>query len=352
MSPKSKIDRSKRWSLEYAYTILIAYHCSSRLNMEVTRHPLSPPSLEEIAEVLALELPFNYAISSATVVDCPDLRNAPFYLAFEGLTGSETAADIGGQANLFPQPRPEKQYSLVDCAKLMGMSPDHGAILGAGAGPALVHGMPSELAPHMSWQGGFDKMNNLTRSARLTCESGHEPEVRCPVSGSTECTLMMNMYGSLGLPGPVVKVTAQRREGHVASFTDFMRYALRKAYGENRQVSLGGVFIMKRGNARYHAMPPFPPEHELPFKDQAALDGWLSYHNFGGPMVCLAIFHSADPEQIGVRLEHTHCFSNEKDEGGHYHYDLLGDDESYEVEYEGYFNTVKTFFQIDKPKDA
>lgn len=320
--------------------------------MEVTRHPLSPPSLEEIAGVLASALPSNYLASSTTVVDCPDLRNAPFNLAFEGLTGSETVADIGGQANLFPQPRPDKQYSLVDCAKRMGMSSEQGSIHGAGAGPAQVHGMPSELAPHMSWQGGFDKLNNLTRSARLTIESGHKPTVGCPASGSTDCALMMNLYGSLGLPGPVVKVTAQGRKGDIASSTDFMRYALREVYGEDRQVSLGGVFIMKRGKARYHVMPPFPPQHELPFKDQAALDGWLLYYNFDGPMVCLAIFHSADPEQLGVRLEHTHCFSNKKDEGGHYHYDLLGDDESYEVECEGYFNTVKTFFQIDKPKVA
>ncbi|KAM5344073.1 hypothetical protein ACJ41O_012610 [Fusarium nematophilum] len=320
--------------------------------MEATRHPLSPPSLDEVAEALALALPSNYLASSAAVVDCPDLRNAPFNLAFEGLTGSETAADIGGQPNLFPQPRPDKQYSLVDCAKLMGMSPEQGSILGAGAGPAHVHGMPSELAPHMSWQGGFDKLNNLTRSARLTAKPGQEPIVGCPASDSTDCALMMNLYGSLGRPGPVVKVTAQGRKGDVASFTDFMRHALREAYGEDRQVCLGGVFIMKRGKARYHVMPPFPPQHELPFKSQAALDGWLSYHDFDGPMVCLAVFHSADPEKLGVRLEHTHCFSNEKDEGGHYHYDLSGDDESFEAEYEGYFNTVKTFVQIDKPKST
>lgn len=40
--------------------------------------------------------------SSATVKDCPDLRNEPFKLACAGLTGAETAADNGGQLKLFP----------------------------------------------------------------------------------------------------------------------------------------------------------------------------------------------------------------------------------------------------------
>lgn len=208
---------------------------------------------------------------------------------------------------------------------------------------------PRRVAPHLSWEGGFDKVHNLTRSARLLYSGpDHEAAVSCPVSASTECALMMNLYGSHGLPGPVIKVTAKGRKGDFASFTDFMRLALRDPYGEDRQVSLGGVFVMKKGKAKYHVMPPLPPFSELPFKSQAALDGWLSYHNFDGPMVCLVILHSADPEEIGVRLEHTHCFSNERNEGGHYHYDLGGD----EVEYEGYFNTIKTFYQIDKPKSA
>ncbi|KAI0545924.1 hypothetical protein F4679DRAFT_575779 [Xylaria curta] len=317
--------------------------------MKTTRHLLSPPPLEEIAQVLASALPSNYVDSSASVVDCPDLRNAPFFLSCQGLTGSETSADIGGQANLFPQPRPEKSYSLIDCIRIMGMSPEQGTIFGAGAGPVHVHGVPSELAPLVSWEGGFDRVTNLTRSARLLYESNNNPKAACPLSDSTDCALMMNIYGSSGLPGPVLKITAWGRKGDKGSFTEFMRNALAQAYGENRQVSLGGVFVMKRGKARFHIMPPFPPASELPFKSQAALDGWLSYHDFEGPMICLGVFHSADPENIGIRLEHTHCYSHEKDQGGHYHYDLAGDDESYEVEYEGYFNTVKTFYQIDKP---
>lgn len=315
--------------------------------MKSTRHDLSPPSLEDVAKVLAQALPSNYESSSASVIECPDLREAPFQIACEGLSGSETAADIGGQANLFPQPRLDRQYSLIECAKIMGLSPERGAIIGAGAGPFHVHGTNSELAPHFSWQDGFDNIRNLTRSARFVNSPGKAQVVGCPESGTTDCCLMMNVFGSLGLPGPVIKVTARSRRGDFGSFTDFMRHAFAKAYGTSRQISLGGVFIMKSGKAKFHVMPPFPHQDQLPFKSQEALDSWLSYHNFGGPMVCLTVLHSADPQGVGIRLEHTHCFSNDKQEGGHYHYDLPGDDELEEVEYEGYFNTVKTFYQID-----
>ncbi|KAM0425825.1 hypothetical protein ACHAPT_009076 [Fusarium lateritium] len=321
--------------------------------MKATQYKLSPPSLEDIAQTLAKALPSNYTASSVTVTNCPDLRQAPFKIACEGLIGSETAADIGGQANLFPQPRLHKTYSLIECAKLMGLSPEKGAIIGAGAGPFHIHGTNSELAPHLSWENGFGNVTNLTRAAQLSKEGNALP-VCCPSSGNTDFGLMMNLYGSKGLPGPVIKVTARGRRGHVRSFTDFIRESLAKAYGEDRQVSLGGVFLMKSGKAKFHVMPPFPEVDPPPFKfnNQEHLDGWLSYHSFGGPMICLAVLHSADPEKIGIRLEHTHCYSNEREEGGHYHYDLQDSPEDEEVEYEGYFNTIKTFYQIDYARAA
>lgn len=57
-------------------------------------------------------------------------------------------------------------------------------------------------------------------------------------------------------------------------------------------------------------------------------------------MVCFAVFHSADPRGLGVRLEHTHCFSDERGEGGHYYYVLDGEG----VEYEDHFNPARTYY--------
>lgn len=158
----------------------------------------------------------------------------------------------------------------------------------------------------------------------------------------------MNLHGSRGLPGQVVKVTARGRRGEAASFSESMRSALRKAYGEDRQISLGGMFIMKQDKTKFHVMPPFPRQDELPFKSQGVLDEWLSYRNFSEPMVCLSVFHSADPKPLGVRLEHTHCFNGDN-QGGHYHYDVSDELDTEEVEYEGYINNAKAFVQIDRP---
>ncbi|OAA54343.1 mgc81809 protein [Niveomyces insectorum RCEF 264] len=316
--------------------------------METTRLELSPPSLQEIAQVLAAALPRNYVASSATVVDCPDLRKPPFHLAAEGLCGGEVAADVGGHTHLVPRPRLDKNYSLPALAKLMQLSPDRGSLIGAGAGPNHVHGYNSELSPNLSWKDGFEHVTrNLTHSTRVV---GDRAGVACGLSNSADCSLMVNLFGSEGRPGPVIKVTARGRCGNAASFTEFLQAALREAYGPDRQVSLGGIFLLKAGRAHFHVMPhfPTPTDDRPPFEDQKTLDTWLTFHDFAGPIVCLSVLHSADPQKLGIRLEHTHCFSGNKPEGGHYHYDL-GDEES-QVEYEGYFNVAHAFVRIDKPK--
>lgn len=201
------------------------------VTMEITRHQLS---LHELAEVLESALPKNYVTSSTTVVDCPNLRESPFSLACEGLSGCQVIADIGVQPSLFPQPRLDEQYSLIVCVRLMGLDPEQGAVVGAGAGPIHVHGTNSEIAPNLSWQGGFGNVDNLTRAARLvTTLAGGRTRICCPYSDSTECLLMMSLYGSMGLPGPVLKVTARGQRGESNSFTEFMRSALQDIYGEN-----------------------------------------------------------------------------------------------------------------------
>ncbi|TKA77133.1 hypothetical protein B0A55_04102 [Friedmanniomyces simplex] len=187
-------------------------------------------------------------------------------------------------------------------------------------------------------------------------EKDGKADVVCRPSPSTECALMMNLFGSAGDTGPVLKITARGRRGETKSFTERIRRAVGETYGAERQVSLGGVFVIKKGRALYHVMPDFPPAEKLPFTDRHELNRWLTYHEFPAPMVCLAVFHSADPEGLGLRMEHTHCFSavEGRDAGGHYHGDILpgeggaGEEED-EVEYEGYFNTAKTLYRIDRP---
>ena len=319
--------------------------------MATTQYPLSPPSLEELAQTLGPALKANYKESSISVKACPDLRRPPYYLASEGLSGRECVADIGGQPNLFPEPRLDKKYSLVSMAEKMGMSQDRGHFLGAGAGPFHAVGSNCELAPNLSWEDGFSDISNLTYFTMVD-RTNEKHVTRCERSSSTDCALMMNLYGSSGLHGPVLKVTARGRKGTQKSFTECIRRALYDAYGDTRPISLGGVFVINSGTAHFHVMPDFPPKSKLPWTTREQLNEWLTYHDFEAPIVCLTVFHSADPgKKLGLRMEHTHCFTVDNGGGGgHYHGDLDVSDGVDEVEYEAYFNTAKTIYRIDRPE--
>lgn len=316
--------------------------------MEVRKVPLSPPSLEELSSILQAPLRDNYEQAEVNVVPCPDLRQSPFLLAAEGICGEERCADIGGQPNVFPLPQLDQRWSLVKIAQAMDMSPEKGALIGAGAGPFHVVGTNGELTPNLSWKGSFGAVDNQTRSVQVGPSHGTPGLSKCP---SLDCALMANVYGSSGAPGPVLKVTARGRRGAEKSFTECIRKALAAAYGTDTDapiVSLGGVFVIRSGRTRYHVMPDWPAEKELPFQTPKQLNDWLTYHDFKGPITCLSVMHSADPgKRLGLRMEHTHGFSPlGKDAGGHYHYDI---DEGETVEYEGYFNTAKAIYRIDQP---
>ena len=154
---------------------------------QTSEYPLSPPSLEELVDVLKPALDANFKESSVSVSRCPDLREAPFHLAARGLTGRECIADIGGQPNLFPEPRLDVKYSMISCARQMGMSQDRGMLIGAGAGPWFQLNTNSELAPNFSWEGAFDDVKNQTYFTKVDKKSGGPV---CDRSPSTDCALM------------------------------------------------------------------------------------------------------------------------------------------------------------------
>jgi hypothetical protein len=234
---------------------------------------------------------------------------------------------------------------MADIAKAMEMSHRKGGMIGAGAGPFHVVGQNCELAPNLSWQDGFDNVDNQTRLIRILPDTA---AVSVEKSPSVDCGLMANLYSSLGEPGPVLKITATKRKGPEKSFTECIRKGLSAACHASQIVSLGGVFVVRAGKALYHVMPDFPSEKELPFRNREQLDQWLTYHDFSAPMVCLSVLHSADPEKLGLRMEHTHCFSpSGMNGGGHYHHESDEADEP--IEYEAYFNTAKLLYRVDQP---
>jgi hypothetical protein len=316
--------------------------------MNTTRHPQTPPSLQELVTVLTPVLDSNFATATVSIEPCPDLRKAPYHLAAEGLSGNECVADIGGQGNLFPEPRMNCKFDMLQIAREMQMSSDRGQLLGAGAGPFHRIGINSELATNFSWESSIDQAKNLTYYTKFDDE---KQTTVCERSSTTDCALMMNLYGSSGLPGDVLKITARSRTGNHKSFTECIRNALADKYGDTCPVSLGGIFLIKTGKAWFHVMPDFPSKDQLPFESREQVNDWLTYHEFEAPMVCLTVFHSADPEKLDLRMEHTHCFSTDGGNGGgHYHYDLPPNDKIEDVEYEAYFNTAKVIYRIDRPE--
>lgn len=72
---------------------------------------------------------------SVTVVECPDLTAAPFYLASSGLCGSGTIIDVGGPPYLLPLVDRSKVYNLINIARKVLPNAQNVYLCGAGAGP-------------------------------------------------------------------------------------------------------------------------------------------------------------------------------------------------------------------------
>jgi hypothetical protein len=302
-------------------------------HLSVNRLALDPPSLQELADCLSSGIPSYFGSSSVTVTKCPDLRQGPFHLAGAGLCGQPVVADVGGQANLSPMPDLSKKYSLLKISKLMEMQQDTGFLLGAAAGPFHVLGKNSELMPNFAWKDA--DITNQTRYAEVR-EDG---SAMCDDLDSTDCGLMANLFGSSGISGPVLHIAASSRTGS-ANFTSAIRAILAAKYG-TKPVSLGGVFLIKRGSAKLHVMPDFSA---TALHTDEEKQNWLRYYDTEAPIVCLTVVHSHDPG-LDLRIEHTHCFTSDGSMGGHYHFDISPED----IEYEAYFNVAEVVYRIDRP---
>lgn len=326
------------------YMLFYTPQSRNALHHHVPRHTMSwpvqkvstsPPPLEELAKAIVAGLQTNFEDSSVTVEQCPDLRQAPFHLAGEGLNGSIRIADIGGPPYLEP-PNFSKKYDFLEMSKLMELPQSKGFMLGASAGPYYVLGVNAELMPNVSYQNG--EITNRTHYAKIA----EDDSVRCqPIERSTGFAFMANLFGSEGLPGPALHIKASTRKGS-PNFTDTIQNGIKAAYGD-KLVSIGGVFLIKRGRANLHVMPDFSKK---PLKTREDVDKWLRRFEFDAPLICLSVLHSGDDQGLSLRREHTHCFSVDgKNNGGHYHYDVSKE----EVVYEGWYNVAEWVYRIDNP---
>lgn len=330
-------------------TNLSAAACSSKLDQKMSvkeiakrtvpieNKDLYVPDLDELASVIQSGLQLNYKEAECTVVDCPDLTKAPYRLAAKGLCGNARLVAVGGVPYLLPLTRyKEKVYDfqvIKDQVNLPGAF-----ILGAGAGSKYITGVCCELIPNMVTSGGDNTATDCSHICKVnTATNGAVLEkYNC-----SEFNMMCDLYCSEGKPGKVLCIKAKYRTGE-DNLVTCMRLAIEKFYGKEKAVGLGGSFLVKSGKLKTHVMPDFS---ETPLNTKEDVNNWLNFYTMSAPFVCMSFFISHDPG-LDLRLEHSHGYSIENSEGGHYHTDVTPE----EVEYEGYYSIAEKIYRVDRPE--
>lgn len=299
------------------------------------------PSLEELCTVLQSGLKENFADVQVSVVDCPDLTQDPFRFPVKGICGKPRITDVGGVPYLIPMPKQDKIYNMNAVAKEIELP---GAfILGAGAVSSRTLGMNAELMPVVQTEGeGKPAVNGSYYSTINPADGACLQEKYSEKYSDCDFGLLANLYACEGKPGKVIEVRANRRTGQ-SSLVTSMRKTLEKQYSD-QSVGMGGTFVIQKGKAKIHIMPP--EFSACPLLTDEDVNKWLKHFEVSAPLICQPVLVSRDPG-LDLRVEHTHCFSHHG-EGGHYYIDTTPDS----VEYLGYFLPAEFLYRIDRPEDT
>uniref|UniRef100_A0A8C3JMN9 Chromosome 11 open reading frame 54 n=1 Tax=Calidris pygmaea TaxID=425635 RepID=A0A8C3JMN9_9CHAR len=308
---------------------------------KVERFAFHVPSLEELVGVLQKGLKENFADAEVSVVDCPDLTQEPFNFPAKGICGKPRIADVGGVPYLIPVVQKEKVYDLNTVAKDIELP---GAfILGAGAASSKILGVNAELIPIVQTKSEKKPAVNGSYVAQINpADKGCLLEKYSSKYTDCEFGLLANLYASEGQPGKVIEVKANGRTGEL-NFVSCLRQILEKHYGE-KPVGMGGTFVIQKGKAKIHIMPP--EFSACPLNTDEDVNNWLKFFEMKAPLICQTVIVSRDPG-FDLRVEHTHCFSHHG-EGGHYHQDTSPDS----VQYLGYLLPAELLFRIDRPQET
>ncbi|KAJ6633590.1 Ester hydrolase C11orf54 like [Pseudolycoriella hygida] len=297
---------------------------------------LFTPSLDEIRLFLLDGLKSNFSEVNVDVVECPDLREAPYHLACEGLNGSAALCEVGGPPYLLPTVDREKIYDLREISRKILNSSDEIFSIGAGAGYFPYLNSNCEGIYNMK----IDKNNSTSGSSSyfVSKKSSKECNVVTVPCDETRFALLANIFLSEGKPGKVVRVHCKQRIGS-DDFITSIRKTLAGMYGD-KTIGLGGVFLLKNGKVKQHVMSEFS---ETPITTEEQLNSWMNYYEMPAPLINLGTLVTNEAD-LDLRLQHFHSFSKGV-WGGHYHYDTT----PHIVEYEGFFNVGEKIVRIDKP---
>uniref|UniRef100_A0A914C3J3 DUF1907 domain-containing protein n=1 Tax=Acrobeloides nanus TaxID=290746 RepID=A0A914C3J3_9BILA len=289
------------------------------------------PKLNELKKILERELKKNFQDVTIEIVPCPNLKEAPFNMTGAGIGDHLRIAEIGGLGNLYPEIEKEKFYDLKQICTECELP--KAFIFGPGAGPWHVVGKNSECVADANFTEEPPKVNMHI----MKLDDENFPEAQ-NIDIPNMC-LMANLAVSDGAPKKdILKIEAKIRTNE-SNFPETIRRALAEHY-PGQLVSMCGVFILKKGTAKFHIMQDFP--HRPWNSREEKNTDFLKFFEMNAPIVCTTVFHSYDPG-LSLRLEHTHCFSEHGD-GGHYHHDTTPDI----VEYEGYFLPADQLYRIDQ----
>ena len=301
----------------------------------------SPP-LEELAPYVREGLEANYAQVDVEVADCPDLRTLG--CASPGIGGSTMLLEVGGEPYAHNPRYRHVTFDMAEMACSCGQA--EGSVFGAGmAYPGVLKGHCGEVIATLQ-AGGV----NRSKVARV----GRQRECIVEPYASTRHSGLSNLFVSEGRPGPVLKVSVERRAGSERSFTQALRKSLQGhpdigAAGA-RQVGMGGAFVIEAGQIRSHVMPDYEciAHKYYDTETEEVVSDFLQFYEHMGPdLLCLAVFWTGDPTGGKLHLresgEHTHFFHmGELNQAGHYHYDVSPDT----IRYTGYFNVAAELVRI------
>ena len=299
------------------------------------------PDLLDLLPALRAGLMDNYRSVAVDIVPCPDLR--ALGCAMAGLSGSTCLVEVGGEPYAHNPKYRDIEFDAAEIAARC-QQPD-AAILGAGmVHRSVLNGHCGEWIPTLEVNG-----SNRSKAAWVASDKS------CVVEdyASTLHSGLSNLFLSRGEPGPVLRIQVERRIGSEASFSQAIRKCLIDLLPDkdNRQLGLGGVFVVEAGQVRSHISPDYECITHAYYdveREEVVADFLQFYDHMGPDLLCFSVLWTGDPTGGRLHLresgEHSHFFQRSgTDQAGHYHYDITPK----EIKYTGYFNLAEEVYRVN-----
>ncbi|XP_018371902.1 PREDICTED: ester hydrolase C11orf54 homolog [Trachymyrmex cornetzi] len=309
-------------------------------NLPYAIHPITPPNLSEIADVLQNGMQPLFHDVRVDIASCPDLTTAPYNLAGVGLGGNTSLVEFLRREVYTPW-----QHITRDIRKVFTGSIHDFFIIGSTF--ATKPTMP--YYGHLIMNAMYTAPMGIRNESRLIFKESRNGQTR--IEKLTDPNQMMytykgNFFISEGREGPVIRVRAKGRKKSDTDIITSMQTVLYENYRKkkNKLVALGGVLKMTNGRVGCNLIWDEYRDRILPFPD------------FVKAQQCTEICLESDMVAVGTIINHQplqfnqeqrygvnlydrsefHCFNN-YGAGGQFITDTTPDT----TEYEGYFNVAE-----------